>query len=36
LDQVVTEAYHRLTRGVLEKDLQTAIEVLKGIMNNSG
>ena len=36
LDQVVTEAYNRLTRGVPGKDLQTAIEVLKGIMNNAG
>jgi len=36
LDQVVTEAYNRLTRGVPEKDLQAAIEVLKGILNNAG
>ena len=36
LDEVVTEAYNRLTRGVSEKDLQTAIEVLKSIMNNAG
>jgi DNA-binding MarR family transcriptional regulator len=36
LDQVVTEAYNRLTRGVPGKDLQTAIEVLKGIMSNAG
>jgi len=35
LDQVVTEAYNRLTRGVPGKDLQTAIEVLKGIMSNA-
>ena len=36
LDQVVTEAYNRLTRGVSEKDLETAIKVLKGIMSNAG
>jgi DNA-binding MarR family transcriptional regulator len=36
LDQVVTEAYNRLTRGVPEKDLETAIKVLKGIMSNAG
>jgi DNA-binding MarR family transcriptional regulator len=36
LDRVVTEAYNHLTRGVPEKDLQTAIEVLKGIMSNAG
>jgi len=36
LDQVVTEAYNHLTRGIPEKDLQTAIEVLKSIMNNAG
>jgi len=36
LDHVVTEAYNRLTQGVPEKNLQTAIEVLKGIMNNAG
>jgi DNA-binding MarR family transcriptional regulator len=36
LDQVVTEAYNCLTRGLPEKDLQTAIEVLKGIMSNAG
>jgi len=36
LDQVVTEAYNHLTRGIPEKDLQTAIEVLKGIMSNAG
>jgi DNA-binding MarR family transcriptional regulator len=36
LDQVVTEAYNRLTQGVPQKDLQTAIEVLKSIMSNAG
>jgi DNA-binding MarR family transcriptional regulator len=36
LDQVVTEAYNRLTQGVPQKDLQTAIEVLKSIMGNAG
>lgn len=36
LDRVVTEAYHRLTAGVPEKDLQAAIEVLKAILKNAG
>jgi DNA-binding MarR family transcriptional regulator len=36
LDQVVTEAYTRLTRGIPEKDLQTATAVLKNIMTNAG
>jgi DNA-binding MarR family transcriptional regulator len=36
LDQVVAEAYHRLTAGVPEKDLQAAIEVLKAILKNAG
>jgi DNA-binding MarR family transcriptional regulator len=36
LDRVVTEAYNRLTRGVPGKDLHTAIEVLRAIMNNAG
>ena len=36
LDQVVTEAYHRLTSGVPERDLQAAIEVLKAILKNAG
>ena len=36
LDQVVTEAYNRLTLGVPERDLQAAIEVLKAILKNAG
>jgi DNA-binding MarR family transcriptional regulator len=34
LDQVVTEAYERLTRGIASKDLQVAIEVCRRLMEN--
>jgi DNA-binding MarR family transcriptional regulator len=34
LDQVVTEAYERLTRGIANKDLQVAIEVCRRLMEN--
>jgi DNA-binding MarR family transcriptional regulator len=35
LDQVVTEAYDRLTRGIAGEDLQTAIEVCRRLMENA-
>ena len=35
LDQVVTEAYHHLTRGIPEKDLQKSIEVCKRLIENA-
>jgi len=35
LDQVVTEAYDRLTRGIADKDLQSAIEVCRRLMKNA-
>jgi DNA-binding MarR family transcriptional regulator len=35
LDQVATEAYDRLTRGIASKDLQTAIEVCRRLMENA-
>jgi DNA-binding MarR family transcriptional regulator len=34
LDQVVTEAYERLTRGIAGKDLQVAIDVCRRLMEN--
>jgi len=36
LDPVVGKAYQYLTRGVPEKDLQKAVEVLKRLMDNAG
>jgi DNA-binding MarR family transcriptional regulator len=35
LDQVVTEAYERLTQGIAAKDLQNAIEVCRRLMENA-
>ena len=35
LDQVVTEAHDRLTRGIAGKDLQSAIEVCRRLMENA-
>jgi DNA-binding MarR family transcriptional regulator len=34
LDQIVTEAYDRLTRGIAGKDLQVAFEVCRRLMEN--
>jgi DNA-binding MarR family transcriptional regulator len=36
LDQVVSRAYHHLTRGITEKDLQKSVEICKQIVQNAG